>query len=249
MSLLLYIITFSFLGSVVSLLGGMLLLTKEKLANKISHYLSAFAAGALLGTAFFDLLPEGLESAESSGVNIFLWVFLGIAAFFLLERFIHHHNQGHQGEERSTVIPMIIAGDTLHNFIDGVAMAGAFLVSIPLGIVTSLAVAIHEIPQEIGDFGLMLHKGIKKSRILWINFYSALAAMLGAILTYAGRDFIDGMLPSVLGLTAGFFIYIALSNLIPEIHARENQKIAFWETVCLFVGVGLIWVTVTLLEG
>lgn len=254
MNILLYILIFSFVGSVVSLIGGVLLLVKEKFAKKISHFLSAFAGGALLGTAFFDLLPEALHSldgrvAEKGEINIFLWTLSGILAFFLLERFIHHHDQGANPNEKKTVIPLIVIGDTVHNFIDGVAMAGTFLVSIPLGIVTSLAVAAHEIPQEIGDFGLMLHKGVEKKRVLLINFYSALAAMAGAVLTYLAKDSIEGLLPAVLGLTAGFFIYIAASTLIPEIHSREDQKMAFWETVMLFLGVLVIYLTITALES
>lgn len=247
MDTLVYILVFTFLGSIVSLIGGVLLLFKEKFALKISHFLSAFAGGTLLGTAFLDLLPEGM--VKGGEVNIFLWTLVGILTFFILERFIHHHSESHNPREKNTIVPLIIIGDTLHNFIDGVAMAGTFLVSIPLGIVTSLAVAAHEIPQEIGDFGLMLHKGVTKKRVLLINFYSALAAMAGAVITYIARDSIADLLPTVLGLTAGFFIYIATSNLIPEIHSRENQKIAFWETVMLFAGVVTIWVMISLLEG
>lgn len=238
-----YILLFSFIGSIVSLVGGILLLFRKKLALKISHFLASFAAGTLLGTAFFDLLPEAAQ--ESGGTDIFKWVLAGLLIFFLLERFIHHH---HDNPKEDAVVPLIVIGDTIHNFIDGVAMAATFLVSIPLGIVTSLAVAAHEIPQEIGDFGLMLHKGVARKKVLSINFFSALVAMLGAILTYLGKDWIEGLLPAVLGLTAGFFIYIAASNLIPEIHNRENQQIAFWETVTLLLGVLLIFVTISILE-
>lgn len=249
MSLLLYIIIFSFIGSIVSLIGGIVLLLNERFAKKISHFLSAFAGGALLGTAFFDLLPEAQETGKGSGSNIFLWTLLGMLVFFLLERFIHHHDQGRNPEDKKSVVPLIVIGDTVHNFIDGVAMAATFLVSIPLGIVTSLAVAAHEIPQEIGDFGLMLNKGVARKKVLLINFYSTLAAMVGAVLTYLAKDQIEGLLPVVLGLTAGFFIYIAAANLIPEIHSRDNQKIAFWETIMLFVGVMVVWFVISLLEG
>lgn len=247
MPLLGYILIFSFIGSVVSLIGGVLLLYKENFAKKISHFLSAFAGGALLGTAFFDLLPEAQEASEGSSINVFFWILAGILIFFLLERFIHHHSDSHNPNEKNTVVPLIVIGDSVHNFIDGVAMAGTFLVSIPLGIVTSLAVAAHEIPQEIGDFGLMLHKGVGRKKVLLINFYSALAAMAGAVITYLAKDSIEGLLPAVLGLTAGFFIYIATSTLIPEIHSREDQKIAFWETIMLFMGVLVIYITISIL--
>ena len=248
MDILQYIILFTLLGSVISLTGGILLLVSKKFAVKISHFLTSFAAGTLLGTAFFDLLPEALEIGGEKA-NIFLWTLIGLLTFFLLERFIHHHDQANHPEHKKSVIPLVIVGDTVHNFIDGVAMAATFLISIPLGIVTSLAVAAHEIPQEIGDFGLMLHKGVPRKRVLLINFFSALVAMVGAILTYFMKDKIEGLLPLVLSLTAGFFIYIAAANLIPEIHNNENRKIAFWETVLLFGGVVTVWGVISLLEG
>ncbi|EKD84550.1 MAG: ZIP Zinc transporter [uncultured bacterium] len=250
-----YIIIFTLIGSIVSLIGGVLLLIKEKFTIKISHFLTSFAAGTLLGTAFFDLLPEAQEAADGRGANIFLWALIGILIFFLLERFIHHHSHhnhhdhGKDHEHKEAVVPLLIIGDSLHNFIDGVAIAATFLVSIPLGIVTSLAVATHEIPQEIGDFGLMLNKGIPRKKVIWINLYSAAAALGGAILTYLAKDFLQGLLPAVLALTSGFFIYIAVANLIPEIHLRENQKIAFWETVMLVSGVFVVYLVISLLEG
>ena len=251
MDILSYIIIFTLIGSVVSLIGGVLLLIKEKFALKISHYLSAFAAGALLATAFFDLLPESFEHMEELGmdINIPLWALIGILAFFILERFIHHHHSHGKAEEKKTVIPLVIVGDTMHNFTDGVAIAATFLISIPLGIVTSLAVAAHEIPQEIGDFGLLLNRGMKRGRVLLINLYSSLAAIAGAILTYIYRDSLEGFLPLILSITAGFFIYIALANLIPEIHNRENQKVAFWESVMLFIGVLVVYFAISSLEG
>lgn len=246
MEVLFYIIFFSFICSIVSLLGGVFLLWKEKFAYKISHFLAAFAAGALLGTAFFDLLPEALDAPGET--NVFLWTLIGLLTFFLLERFIHHHDQSPK-QGKSTIVPLIVIGDSVHNFVDGVAVAATFLISIPLGIITSLAVAAHEIPQEIGDFGLMLHQGVSRKKVLLMNFYSALAAMFGAVITYIAKDKIEGLLPIVLSITAGFFIYIASANLIPEIHNRDDKKIAFWEAVMLLAGVGVIYITIATLEG
>lgn len=248
MSTFAYIILFSFIGSVVSLCGGAVLLYREKIVLKSSHLIASFAAGTLLGTAFLDLLPESLE--DKGDVNVFFWTLFGILMFFLMERFVywfHHHHQ-HEEQKKKPTIPLIMLGDTIHNFIDGVAIAATFLVSVPLGVVTSLAVAAHEIPQEIGDFGLMYHKGLKRKKIILFNFFSALAAMAGAIATYFAGDLIQGLLPVFLSITAGFFIYIAASDLIPEIHEENRKGFAFYESMLLILGVIVIWVSITLLE-
>lgn len=261
MSILGYILLFTFIGSIASLIGGIILLFKEKFAIKISHFLSAFAAGAMLATAFFDLLPEAVEGAaniaeETGGeVNIFLWTFVGFIIFFLLERSIHwshHHQVGEKFGTRTgpkSVIPLIVVGDSMHNFIDGVIIATTFFVSIPLGIITSFAVAAHEIPQEIGDFGIMLNRGLKKSKILWINFLSAVISLFGAVLTFMLGESIENLLPVFLSLAAGFFIYISASDLIPEIHQEERRTVALIESFVLLLGVGVVWLAVFLLEG
>lgn len=250
MSVLIYILIFTFLGSIFSLIGGLILLSKEKLALKISHFFASFAAGVLLGSAFFDLLPEAFHEGED--FSIFSWVLVGIVLFFLLERFIHwfhHHDEFHDHlKESKSTVPLIIIGDTVHNFIDGVVMAATFLVSIPLGIITALAVAAHEIPQEIGDFGLMLHKGMKRKKIILVNILSAAAAFIGAIITYLLGNILEGYISIFLALTAGFFIYIAASDLIPEIHHEKRKKFAAIETLLLLLGILLTWLSVAFLE-
>lgn len=242
-----YILLFTFLGSVVSLVGGILLLIKEKWTLKISHFLMSFAAGVLLGTAFFDLLPEASEKAHD--INIFAWALVGIVSFFLLERFVYwfHHHHEHEDKETKPTVPLVILGDSVHNFIDGVAIAATFLVSVPLGIVTALAVAAHEIPQEIGDFAILLHRGMKRNKVVVVNILSALTAMLGAVLTFFIGDAVTNILPIIISLTAGFFIYIAASDLIPEIH-HEKRGFAFFESLLLVSGVLLVWLSVSLLE-
>lgn len=254
MSTLEYILIYTFIGSLGGLLGGMLLLAKEKLAFKVSHYLAAFAAGTLLGTAFFDLLPEAHETVEHGGgeaVDIFLWTLIGILIFFLTERFIHwfhHHDHEHQEGFSKSTTPLIVIGDTIHNFIDGVVIGATFLAGIPLGVITTLAIFAHEIPQEIGDFGVLLHKGIKRKRIILINLISAFASFIGALLAYGIGESLEGSLPIFLSLTAGFFIYIATSDLIPEIHFEKRRQVAFIESVLLILGVVLIYFVVTVLE-
>lgn len=251
MSTLGYILIFTLLGSVVSLIGGFALLYKEKLATQIAHYLTSFAAGVLLGTAFFDLLPEAAHQVEESGGNIFLWTLIGFSTLFLIERFIHFHHHGHDHKnqkDQKSIIPLLIISDTTHNFIDGVVIALTFLVSIPLGIVTSLAVLAHEIPQEIGDFGIMLHRGLRRKKVLVINLVSALSAVAGALISFTVGEKIASFLPIFLTLAAGFFIYIAASDLIPEIHHEDNRRVALIQTALLFLGIFVIYFIVTLLE-
>ncbi len=251
MSTLEYILLFTFIGSIGALIGGIILLSREKLMLKISHFLASFAAGILLGTAFFDLLPEAAHEGETIGTDIFPWVLFGIILFFLLERFIHwfhHHEEFHDEKEVKSTLPLIILGDTMHNFIDGVVIAATFMVSVPLGIATSLSVFAHELPQEIGDFGLMLHKGLKPRRIILVNILSAAVSFLGAIITYLLGNILEGYIPMLLAITAGFFIYIASSDLIPEIHHEKRKGFAFVESLLLIAGVVIMGISVSLLE-
>jgi zinc and cadmium transporter len=251
MSVLSYIVIFSLIGSVGGLAGGLIVLLKEKLAIKISHFLASFAAGILLGTAFFDLLPEAAHEGEHTGVNIFPWVLLGILIFFLLERSIHwfHHHEDFHTHEKVTkaTLPLIVFGDTMHNFLDGVVIAATFMASIPLGIATAISIFAHEIPQEIGDFGLMLHNGLRRKKIILINIFSALAAFLGAIITYLLGDIVENYIAILIAITAGFFIYIASSDLIPEIHHEHRRGFALIESLLLIIGIVAIWIVVSFL--
>lgn len=251
MSTLTNILLFTFIGSLAALVGGLLLLSKEKLALRISHFLSSFAAGVLLGTAFFDLLPEAIHEGEERGIDIFFWTLFGIILFFMIERTIHwfhHHDDYHEHEkETKSTLPLIIIGDTMHNFIDGVVIAATFMTSPQLGIITTLAVFAHELPQEIGDFGLMLHKGMKRGKIIWVNIISAIAAFTGAIMTYLLGNVIEGYIPILLSVTAGFFIYIATSDIIPEIHYEKRKLHSVFESFLLLAGIAVMWGAVTLL--
>jgi len=251
MSTLSYILLFTLLGSIGALVGGLILLSREKFTLKISHFLASFAAGVLLGTAFLDLLPEALHEGEEAEIDVFLWTLLGVILFFIMERTIHwfhHHEQYHEHQKESkTTVPLIVIGDTVHNFIDGVVIATTFMVSIPLGIVTALSVFAHEVPQEIGDFGLLLHKGLRRKQVILVNILSASVAIGGALLTYSLGDVLVPYVPILLSLTAGFFIYIALSDLIPEIHYERRKGFASLESILLLVGVLVIWLSVTYL--
>ncbi len=253
MSIIAYIIVFTLLGSIFSLIGGMLLLLKQKFALRISHYLAAFAAGTLLANAFFDLLPESVEHTIEHGGDvhsIFVWVLGGIVLFFLLERFIHwfHHAHIHPHDDSHTkpTVPLVVLGDTMHNFIDGLVIGATFMVSIPLGIMTTLAVAAHEIPQEIGDFGILLNKGMKRTKIITINILSAAVSIVGALIAYSVGESSEEMIPIFLAITAGFFIYISLADLIPEIYNNKNKGRAYVESAMVLVGIATIYILTTI---
>lgn len=242
---LLQVILFSFIGGVLSLIGGALLISKKSIAERLATYATPFAAGVLLAVAFTDLLPEAAQLNPSR--NTYIFVLLGILIFFLLERYIRFFHHHHEHEKRSSSL-LVIIGDTLHNAIDGVAIGAAFAISPAVGIVTSLAVAAHEIPQEIGDFGLLLRNGMKRSNVLLVNLASAVATTVSAIITFllsSGTDHADD--PSIaflMALTAGFFIYIASSDIIPEIHERLQKGVRDIRPWLLVFGALLVmWVS------
>lgn len=238
MSNIYQVIFFSLLGGVISLIGGALLLANKKRATKLTEYATPFAAGALLAAAFTDLLTEATHEGDAEIALRF--TLIGILVFFLLERFLrwfHHHHEEEDSKKSNPEIPLIIIGDTLHNFIDGIAIAAGFLVSPATGIVVTLAVAAHEIPQEIGDFGLLLSKGMKRSKVLLVNFFSALATTVAAVIFFQLGSSYEIPLDIVLGLVAGFFIYIAVSDIIPSIHKKEESVIAGPQTFFLILGV------------
>lgn len=240
------VIFFSLVGGLFSLVGGVIMLSRKKLAEKMALYATPFAAGALLAAVFLDLLHEGLE--ESQAETVLMSALIGIILFFFAERFLHwfHHHHQHKGDPRPTS-SLIVVGDTVHNALDGVAIAAAFLVSVPTGIVTTIAVAAHEIPQEIGDFGLLLSKGMSRAKVLLVNVISALATTVMAVITFALGS--DEKLPIgvLLGLSAGFLLYIAASDIIPEIHERAPKKRLFdWAPVLLVLGAAVVAISINI---
>lgn len=224
-----YIILFSLIGGGFSLIGGLILLHKENLAKKFSIHFISFAAGTLLGAVFFDLLPESAKTGLALQ-EILKWTLIGFVILFLIEGIfkihMHHHEEmHHEGHLHSTTTPwMLLLGDTVHNFLDGVAITVAFITSFPLGVITALAIAAHEIPQEIGDFAVMLGSGWKKRKVLFWNIVAASMTTLGAILTFIFQDFVEPRTGYLLALTAGMFIYIAAADLIPEIHHTKREE-------------------------
>ncbi len=220
---MLEVIFYSLIGGVVSLTGGAILLIKKRTAEGMAKYATPFAAGVLLAAAFTDLLPEALQSSDNNN-QVLNFALYGMLVFFILEKFLNwfHHHHEHE-DDNSAVNSLVIIGDTLHNAFDGIAIAAAFLISSQTGIVTTIAVAAHEIPQEIGDFGLMLKHGMRRSRVLLVNFISALATTVAAIITYSIGQNGDFSVSYALAITAGFFIYIAASDIIPEIHEKSEK--------------------------
>ena len=241
------LIFFSLVGGFFSLIGAVLLLSHRKLAAILAQYATPFAAGALLGAVFLDLLVEGIEKEQPRVV--LAAALSGIIIFFIAERFLRwfHHHHENEDKNRDPAISLIVAGDTLHNALDGVAIAAAFLVSVPTGIVTTLAVAAHEIPQEIADFGLLIAKGMKRKQALIINIFSSLATTVAAVITYTLGA--DDKLPvgALLGLSAGFLLYVALSDVIPTIHAKADaSKLLQKQTFLLIFGVLVVAISVLL---
>lgn len=240
------LIFFALVGSVFSLAGGIYLLYSKVGARYLQKMAVPFAAGALLAASFFDLLPEAMHDADET---ILWWALGGFLLFFVMERFLRwfHHHHEHQGDADQANRSLVIVGDTLHNFIDGLAIGAAFLVSPVTGIVTTLAVAAHEIPQEIGDFGLLLSKGMRRSRVLLINLLSALATLVGAVLVFGVGQSLELPINVLLAITAGFFIYIAASDIIPTIH-QKDARLGNIQTIILLIAVVLVAVTTTQLH-
>ncbi len=240
---------FSLLGGVISLAGGFFLLANEKRAYTLLKYVTPFAAGALLAAAFIDLLPEATHQGDAE--TALRWTLGGIVAFFLLERFVRwfHRSHAHDGDDTDATAPLIIIGDTVHNFIDGIAIAAAFLIDIPTGIITTIAVAAHEIPQEVGDFGLLLQKGLKRRSVIMFNILSALATALAAVGFFLVGQNVNVPLDMALGLVAGFFIYIAVSDIIPSIHKTQQQRLAGYQTAMLIIGIIVVGFATTTLHG
>ncbi|MDD5652428.1 MAG: ZIP family metal transporter, partial [Candidatus Moranbacteria bacterium] len=207
--------------SLVSLVGILTFSLKEKVLEKILIYLVSLSVGTLLGGAFFHLIPEAFSE---DGLSASFLILLGILVFFILEKIVHwrHCHEVACDEHPHPFSYMIFAGDTLHNFIDGAIIAASFMVSIPLGLATTIAVILHEIPQEIGDFGSLVYAGFSRSKALAFNFISALSAFAGAfIVLIIGERFLQ-MTEYLIPITAGGFIYIAMADLMPEIHKTKS---------------------------
>jgi len=236
---LILILVATFAVSIIAFVGILTFFLKEELLNKVLLVLVSLSAGALIGGAFLHLLPEAIEEAGVS-LGIFLYLLLGFCLFFILEQFLrwrHEHGTAHKVQPFSY---LILVSDGLHNFIDGLVIAASFIVSYPIGIVTVLAVALHEIPQELGDFGVLVYAGFGKVRALTFNYISAITAILGGVVGYFASSLMPASILYLLPFAAGNFIYIAAADLIPEIkHSTDLPRSVIH--FCVFLaGLGIM---------
>ncbi len=228
--------------SLVSLVGLAALSLRQDLLRKALFLLISLAAGALLGDAFIHLLPEAFEHADPLLVS--LLTLGGILSFFLLEKFLHwHHSHGDDefSPEHARIHPvgnLVLVSDGVHNLIDGLAIGAAFMVSTEIGIATAVAIALHEIPQEIGDFGLLIHAGFSRAKALVMNFISALTAFAGLGIAFWLGATHETLVPLVAAFAAGNFIYIALADLVPELQKTTGGKRSALQVLAIVAGIG-----------
>jgi zinc and cadmium transporter len=230
------------LVSLFSFIGIFTLSIKTEKLKRFLIYFISFAAGALFGDVFLHLLPEFVEE-HTFGFQTSLSILGGLLIFFVLEKVIYWRHC-HMPNDRNHVHPFAylnLVGDGLHNFIDGIIIAASYIVSIPIGIASTIAVVLHEIPQEIGDFGILIHGGFSKWKALMLNFITALTAFLGAVLTLWLAYFIDGLQFFLIPFAAGGFLYIAGSDLIPELHKHSvSLKKSILQLLAFLLGIAIM---------
>lgn len=237
-----YSIISVFIVSLISLVGLASFGIKHERLKKILIYFVSFSAGALFGDAFLHLLPEIAEETCFS-IQAAFYVLLGIVIFFILEKIIHWHHCHTPGcEEHShSITYMVLVGDAFHNFIDGIIIAASYILSIETGIATTLAVMFHEIPHELGNFSILLHGGFSRAKALVLNSLSALAAIFGAILTLWLGSLVQNIQIILIPIAAGTFIYIAGSDLVPELHKHsDNLTRSFIQLLAFLLGIAIM---------
>ncbi len=233
--------------SLVSLVGVLTLSFRADKLKRALIYLVSFAAGALMGDVFIHLLPE---VAEGNGFTIYVsgFALLGIGTSFAIEKFVHwrHCHVPTSKEHPHPFAIMNLVGDGVHNFIDGLIIGVSYIVSVPVGIATTIAVFLHEIPQEIGDFGVLLHGGFSRGRALFMNFLIALTAVLGVLTVFFLESIVEGALPWLTAFAAGTFLYIAGSDLIPELHKENGLRKGILQFVFFILGIAVMYLLVFL---
>lgn len=235
MNTLAYILGSTILVSLLSLVCIFLLFLKKKLESLLLVLVS-FAVGGLLGGAFLHLLPESI----SIGLSAFMYAIYGIILFFILERFLYWHHCHKSKCKVHTFTYLNLVGDGIHNFIDGMIIAAGFITSIPLGIASTLAIVFHEIPQEIGDFAILIYGGVRRLKALLYNFLTALTAVVGALFTYFFATSFENLTAFLLPFAAGGFIYIAMSDLMPELQKEKDLSKSSIQFISLLMGIGVM---------
>jgi len=248
MQIWLYTILSVVVVSLISLVGIFTIsLSREKL-NKVLIYLVSFSAGTLLGDAFIHLIPESY-ARNGNETLVSVSILSGIAIFFVLEKFVHwrHCHKIACDNHPHPFSYVILTGDTIHNLIDGLIIGASYSVSIPVGIATTIAVIFHEIPQEVGDFGSLIYSGFSRSRALFLNFMTALSAILGVlIILVLGEN--EKIVNFLVPFAAGGFIYVASVDLIPELHKYTEIKKSFWQLITFILGIGLMMLLLVIFE-
>ena len=247
MNILILILLTTFLISLIAFIGIFTLILKEKFLDKIIIFLVSLSAGALMGGAFLHLLPE--SAALHAGLDVFIFFLIGFILFLLIEKILHWRHC-HKGEcSVHTFTYMNLIGDSIHNFIDGLIMATSFVISIPLGLTTTMAIALHEIPQEIGDFGVLIYGGFKKKNALILNFFVALTAVLGGYIGFFISNMVENIKLFILPFAAGGFLYIAATDLIPEIRRETNLKRSMISIGIFILGILLMYGVKFIIKG
>lgn len=227
--------------SIISLVGAFTLAVNEVRLKKVLIFFVSFSAGALLGDVFIHLLPELAEEGLFDITTSF-YILFGIVFSFIIEKFIcwHHCHLDESKKHVHRFAYMNLIGDAFHNFIDGLVITASFFVSVPVGIATTFAVILHEIPQEIGDFGVLLHGGFKKHQALFFNFLTALTSLLGVIVALILNSYVENMNTFLIPFAAGTFIYIAAADLIPELHKEGTLKSSISQLICFIAGIAVM---------
>lgn len=236
---LLWIIIATIIDGLAALVGALTLSLRKDTFNRILMILVAFSAGALIAGAFFHIMPESLEQGVEP-MQLFIIVILGFGIFFIFEKFLFWHHC-HKGEcEVHPYTYLILFGDGIHNFIDGLIIAASFLVDTGFGIVTTFMIISHELPQELGDFAVLVHGGMKVKKALVYNFISQLTAVLGGVIGFFIGTSIEAFVPFILPFAAGGFIYIGASDLVPQLHGEKDIKKSLLSFALFVIGVLLM---------
>ncbi|MCA9341001.1 ZIP family metal transporter [Candidatus Saccharibacteria bacterium] len=235
------------LGSAISLAGGATIFLSKKRRVRAINIALPFGAGALLAAAFFDLLPESFELGEPR--SLLTWTLIGFTVFFILERtatwfHAHHDHDSHAKDEHQNTL--VVIGDLLHNLIDGIAIGAAFLANPATGLITVLAVSVHEIPKELGTFGILLSRGWRDKKVIAANVLTAIATIFAATLVYLFGSSTNLPIGPLLAATAGMFIYIAASDIIPDIH-EQPRKLGTVQAIVLVLGLVVVGVIIATL--